>query len=116
MSAFEPAVTFADPILEAAIWEAIGQPTGPIYPSGLEVIKKLGASGSNITDITGLEHCTNLTELFLGDNQISDISPLANLTSLTGLSLEGYQIKAIAISRLWPTSPAYPASAFTLTR
>ncbi len=92
----EKPVTFIDPILESIIREITGIPEGPIYPSDMEVIKKLDASESNITDITGLEHCTNLTELYLGDNQISGISPLANLTSLTYLCLGGNQISDIS--------------------
>ena len=90
------AVTFLDPNLEAAVREAIATPEGPIYPSDLEGLTYLSASGKNITDLTGLEYCTSLTELYLGDNQISDISPLANLTNLTHLGLGGNQISDIS--------------------
>ena len=92
----EEAVTFADPNLEAAIREAIGKPTGPIYPSDLEGLTSLSASEKNIADLTGLECATSLTSLGLNDNQISDISPLANLTSLTGLYLYSNQISTIS--------------------
>jgi len=70
------AVTFTDPNLEAAIREAIDIPERPIYPSDLKGLISFAASEKNIADLTGLEHCTNLTELDLGYNQISDISPL----------------------------------------
>jgi len=92
----EEAVTFADPNLEAAIREAIGKPTGPIYPSDLEGLTSLSASEKNIADLTGLECATSLTSLSLRYNQISDISPLANLTNLTWLDLEGNQISNIS--------------------
>jgi internalin A len=92
----EEAVIFPDPNLEAAIREAIGKPTDPICPSDLEGLTYLNASGNNITDLTGLEHCTSLTRLYLGINQISDISPLANLTNLTQLGLEHNQISDIS--------------------
>ena len=92
----EEAVTFADPNLEAAIREAIGKPTGPIYPSDLEGLTSLSASEKNIADLTGLECATSLTSLSLRYNQISDISPLANLTNLTWLDLEGNQISDIS--------------------
>ena len=69
-------VTFADTNLEAAIREAIGKATGPIYRSDLEVLTSLSASERNISDLKGLEHCTNLTDLDLGYNWISDINPL----------------------------------------
>ncbi len=39
----EEAVIFADPNLEAAIREAIGKATGPIYPSDLEGLTSLSA-------------------------------------------------------------------------
>jgi len=54
------------------------------------------ASGREIADITGLEHCTNLQQLVLWNNQIADISPLAVLTSLTELNLGINQIHDIS--------------------
>ena len=48
-----------------------------------------------ITDLTGLEHATQLTDLDLSDNQISDITPLAQLTQLTELELDRNQISDI---------------------
>jgi hypothetical protein len=69
-------VTFTDPNLEAAIREAIDIPERPIYPSDLKGLISFAASEKNIADLTGLEHCTNLTELDLRGNEISDISPL----------------------------------------
>ena len=69
-------VTFADPNLEAAIREAIDIPERPMYPSDLKGLISFAASEKNIADLTGLEHCTNLTQLDLRENEISDISPL----------------------------------------
>jgi uncharacterized repeat protein (TIGR02543 family) len=80
-------VVLPDPNLEAAIREAIGRPTGPIYESDLEGLTSLSATYRGITDLTGLEHCINLVSLDLRDNQISDISPLAGLTKLEWLDL-----------------------------
>jgi len=70
------AVTFADPNLEAAIREAIDIPERPMYPSDLKGLISFAASERNISDLAGLEYCTNLTELDLSGNEISDISPL----------------------------------------
>jgi uncharacterized repeat protein (TIGR02543 family) len=70
------AVTFGDPNLEAAIREAIDIPERPMYPSDLRGLISFVASEKNIADLTGLEHCINLTELNLMGNEISDISPL----------------------------------------
>jgi len=89
-------VVFPDPNLEAAIREAIGKPTGPIYESDLVGLIWLDASERNIADITGLEYCTSLTNLQLWGNQISDISHLAGLTSLTNLLLHQNQISDIS--------------------
>ncbi len=41
----------------------------------------------SILDLTGLEHATELRELYLGDNRVSDITPLAQLTQLRELDL-----------------------------
>jgi Leucine-rich repeat (LRR) protein len=92
----EKAVTITDPNLEAAIREEIDIPEDTIYPSDLKKIEKLEAYGQGITELTGLEHCTGLTRLYLYDNQISDISAVANLTSLKELYLSGNQISDIS--------------------
>jgi len=92
----EETVTFADSNLEASVREAIGKPTGPIYPSDLDGLTSLYVQEKNITDLTGLECCTSLKELNLYNNQISDISPLASLTSLTSLTLKSNQISDIS--------------------
>ena len=47
--------------------------------------------GKQITDLTGLQHATNLKYLTLNDNQIVDLTPLAELTQLTGLSIKKKQ-------------------------
>ena len=92
----EEPVYFADANLEEAMREEIGKPAGDIYPSDLAELTHLGASSRNISDLTGLEHCTSLTGLGLNDNQISDISPLTNLTDLRGLNLNDNQITDIS--------------------
>ena len=51
---------------------------------------------NNISDITPLTQLTQLTELYLTDNQISDIAPLTQLTQLTKLSLVDNEINDIA--------------------
>jgi hypothetical protein len=81
------AVTFPDPNLEAAIREAIGKPTGPIYEAELAGLTAFSATRLSIVDLTGLEHCISLTSLDLSHNRIGDISPLSGLTSLTWLDL-----------------------------
>ena len=48
-----------------------------------------------ITDLTGLEYATELTELSLNEHAISDLRPLATLTQLTKLSLNNNEIENI---------------------
>jgi Leucine-rich repeat (LRR) protein len=89
-------VTFPDSNLEAAIQTAISKPEGAIHVADLERLDVLEALTRDITDITGLEYCIQLTSLYLVGNQISDITPLSNLTSLTELGLADNQIADIS--------------------
>jgi hypothetical protein len=89
-------VTFPDARLEAAIREAFDKPGGPILASELDGRYSLQVSRRGIADLTGLEHCTNLGQLWLHGNEISDISPLAALGNLHMLMLEGNQISDIS--------------------
>jgi hypothetical protein len=79
-------VNFPDPYLEAIIRGLIGKPIPEeILESDCATIITLPASTSGITNLTGLEYCTNLEKLNIALNEISDLSPLSNLTSLTWL-------------------------------
>ena len=82
---------FKDPKLEAAVRKALDKPVGTITPRDLASLEKLEASFLGITDITGLEHATNLTSLNISHNPISDITPLAGLTKLKRLLI--YKIR-----------------------
>ena len=94
-----------DSNLRAAIEEALGKKErGPIAPGEMAALARLKAPNANITDLTGLEHATNLTELHLGaewveaegtwktSNSVSNLAPLAGLTNLTRLDLRGNNI------------------------
>lgn len=89
-------VTFADPNLEAAVRTAISKPTGDILDTDVLPLTTLSAENNGITDLTGLEYCTNLADLDLGmtgtTNAISDITPLSNLYQLANLDLEDNQL------------------------
>jgi len=89
-------VNFPDPNLEAAVREAINKPTGDVMASDLLGLDSLRADGSNISDLTGLEYCSGVWQLYLHNNQISDISPLAGLTGLSDLYLNDNQIGDIS--------------------
>ncbi len=89
-------IEFPDRYFEAAIREAIDKSRGPIHTSELEEITSLDVRGRYIEDITGLEHCRNLTRLTLVKTSISDISPLTSLTNLIQLTLVDSQISDIS--------------------
>jgi len=81
-------VHIPDANLERALREALHVPVGtPITEADMRQLASLNAKDHQITDLTGLEHATNLTELRLGENPITDISPLTHLTQLTLLRL-----------------------------
>jgi hypothetical protein len=96
VNAADAIVTFLDPGLEAAIRDSIGKPDGDIYASDLVGLISLDASVRNINDLTGLEYCTNLTDLYLQFNEITDISILQNLTGLQLLHLYTNHISDIS--------------------
>ena len=91
-------VVFADENLEAAIRDALGKPAGEaITPAEMTGLTSLMFSSCwSITDLSGIEYCTNPTVLDLSVNQISDISPLASLTNLTWLNLRNNQLSDIS--------------------
>jgi internalin A len=95
-AAGQTVVDFPDPNLEAEIRDAIGKPTGPIYDTDVAGLTSLDADGVAISDLTGLEYCTDLTYLSLDNNQISDLSALAGCTSLTYLNLSTNQISDLS--------------------
>ena len=88
-------VDIPDPGLEAAIREALGIPTDPITDTDLAVPIVLYADSREITDLTGLEYCVNLSYLSLGNNNIRDISALSGLTNLEWLYLYDNNIRDI---------------------
>ena len=82
------AIHIPDSNLQNALREALNLPAGsPITEADMRQLTSLNAKNRQITDLTGLEYATNLTELRLGENPIKDISPLAGLTQLTLLRL-----------------------------
>lgn len=86
-------VAFLDENLEPAIREHLGKRTGEeITAEELATLTSFEASGRGITNLTGLEYCSNLTELHLFDNQVSALSPLSSLTNLTILNLDKNQV------------------------
>jgi Leucine-rich repeat (LRR) protein len=91
-------VLFQDPFLENRIGEILDFPT-PMTKRDLEGVNTLQLNGSftnKITVLEGIENATNLSSLFLNDNQILDLSPLAGMGQLRKLHLRNNDIKNLA--------------------
>ena len=73
-------------------------PTGsnPLTTANLAKLETLSAGSKGISDLTGLEHATNLKSLYLRGNSIEDVTPLASLNKLTSLNLENNQITDVS--------------------
>ena len=95
-------VNIPNPHLRAAIEKAHGKVSGDtITTVDMAILPRLDAPNADINDLTGLEHATNLTGLFLQRNNISDISAVAGLTNLTDLRLRYNAITDISpVARL----------------
>ena len=108
-----------DANLAGAIRQVLGLASGDaLTPWNMLDLTSLHAEDLQITDLTGLEHATQLRELRLGDNSVSDLSslaglthlevlwlsvnsvsdlsPLARLTNLTSLNLEGTSVSDLS--------------------
>lgn len=59
-------------------------------------LTELKAAGRGISNLTGLEHATNVTTVRLAHNQISNLSSLSGLTSLTKLRLQDNEITSLS--------------------
>lgn len=85
-----------DAILKDILLSKVGKTSGSIFPYELEEITSIQANRRGISNLTGLEHCINLTELALSKNDdIDDLTPLKGLTNLETLEAWG----------LWASDP-----------
>lgn len=88
-------VEIKDPELNKALHKKLGlsNEESPIHLYQMSTINYLSIPSSDITDISPLKYCTNLTVLNLADNpKITDFSPIENLTKLVTLNLSGDNI------------------------
>ena len=90
-------VDIPEAYLREAIEAELDKSSGdPITAADMAQLIYLYADTYYLSDLTGLEHATNLKELYLQDNWISDISPLSDLTNLTKLELGANSISDIS--------------------
>lgn len=88
-------INFMDSNFEEVIREHLNKPNGAILNTDLESITNIYGRNRNITNIYGIEFCTNLDTLDLGENQISDIIPLFYLRNMISLKLNNNYIEDI---------------------
>lgn len=84
-------------ILRSISHELAEQPLKNIQISHIEHIHPDFYGISGITDLTGLQYCTNLKTLDLTGSDVQNLEPISNLTSLEELYLDGNQ----HIMNLW---------------
>ena len=98
----EPSTWMPDANLRTAVRKSLKLSNDDILTQAkMADLSELKAAGRGISDITGVEHATNITIARFAGNQISNISALSELTSLTILRLQGNQITDItALSEL----------------
>jgi len=113
-------VTFPDPKLDAAVRKAINKPTGDIMTTDLVGVglAELRVCHEGIQDLSGLECCTDLTDLDLDSNALAqpgllergakrlgitlhldpvvNLWPLKKLTNLTRLDLSADRISDVS--------------------
>lgn len=70
-------------------------PDSAITKEFLTTVTVINCEGSGVSELTGLEHASNLTQLYLRSDskgEITDMTPLQNLTNLELLQLPGHRI------------------------
>ena len=98
-------IKLSDKVLERRVREAIGKPEGKITAGEAAMVEELYLGneyqnkfpkGSQIADLSGIEHFINLKRLDISWNKIKDIKKLSGLTRLEYLKAFGNQITSVA--------------------
>ncbi|MBM9514699.1 leucine-rich repeat domain-containing protein [Desulfogranum marinum] len=95
-------VFFPDQNLETLIRENVNNLTDPITLKDLDRLPEyLSGRNRGITDLSGIEYCTNIRTLNLPQNNISDLTPISELKNLFIINFSENKIVDInAISEL----------------
>lgn len=92
-------VAVSDPALRAVLREILkrrGVDKEDIDSKDLQAIYFIDAARKSITDLSGLQHCTNLRDIRLAENKLESIEPLAGCTHLQILDLSSNQLSDIS--------------------
>lgn len=103
-ASYQEAITnpaFINAVGEQVNWELTG---GIVYltdanKQAIEAVTSLNIEGKNLTDISGIEYFTNLTELNCDKNQLTAL-PVEKLTKLTKLYCSDNQLTALPVENL----------------
>ena len=92
---------FINAVGDKVEWELTG---GIVYltdanKKAIEAVTSLNIEGKNLTDISGIEYFTNLTNLYCSHNQLTAL-PVENLTNLTRLSCYKNQLTELPVGNL----------------
>lgn len=85
-------VTFPDKNLEREIRIALDKREGNLTDIDLRKLLRFSAPAKDISNLTGMEYCSNLTYLDLTGNSISNVSVLNQITKINALYLGGNAI------------------------
>ena len=88
-------VEFNDVNFENLIRETFNKPTGDITAVDMQSIIVLRGFKANIIKLKGIEYCTNLEELYLGDNEIEDMQKFCQEMNLTLQRINQYSLSDI---------------------
>ena len=92
----DPATWMPDANLRTAVREDLGLADNETLTQAKMLdLTSLHAPQAGISNLTGLEHATNLTSLVLWQNQISSLTPIQNLTKLTEIRMGSNQISSV---------------------
>ena len=92
-----PTVYIPDVNLRAAIEGALGKTPGSVITSeDMARLTHIIADEKGISNLTGLEHATNLERIEFRRNAISDLSPLAGLIRLNNIKLRGNKVTDVS--------------------
>ena len=89
-------VAIPHPNLRAQILATLGKPRdSTLTMSDMLKLTVLNANSTNIRDLTGLQHATNLTTVLLNDNHLADVATLAGLPELKTLLLDNNNLSDV---------------------
>ena len=102
--------TYREAITNPAFINAVGDKVGwektggivyltDVNKQAIEAVTSLNIKEKNLTDISGIEYFTNLTNLDCSYNQLTEL-PVGNLTNLKSLSCSDNQLTALPVENL----------------